>query len=372
MLAAAAAILLGFLLALHLATCTAVAIRWRRARRAIAPPREKPPVTIVRAVSGLEHRLEECLASTFALSAPDVEILFCAADPADPAVPLVEALIAAHPRARARLLVGGERRTRNPKLDNIEKGWRAAAHDVVILADGNILLAPDYVERLLAGLAEGTGLVSACAIGTDPRSAAGDLECAILNTHQARYLHAADMLGLGFAQGKTLMLRRSDIDRAGGFSVLASEIAEDSAATKAISRLGSRVRILPVETPHPGGARPLGAVWSRQVRWARLRRAAFLVPYALEILSGALVPLLLAAALLPAAWVLALAIVWVAAEIWLARAAGWHWSWRTPLAILARDVVVLPAVWIAGLVGSRYVWRGSAVDVSPRAPIRFE
>ncbi|MFN3686818.1 glycosyltransferase [Salinarimonas sp.] len=372
MLALAATLLLGTLLALHLATCLAVAIRWRRARRATARARDIPPVTIVRAVSGLEHRLEACLASTFALSATDVEILFCAADPADPAVPLVEALIAAHPGARARLLVGGERRTRNPKLDNIEKGWRAAANDVVILADGNILLPPDYVERLFAGFADGTGLVSACAIGTDPRSAAGDLECAILNTHQARFLHAADMLGLGFAQGKTLMLRRSDIDRAGGFPVLAAEIAEDSAATKAISRLGLRVRILPVETPHLVGARPLAAVWSRQVRWARLRRAAFPAPYALEIFSGVLVPLLLAAALLPPEWVAALAILWVAAEIAFARAAGWPVTWRTPLAILARDLLVLPAVWIAGLVGSRYVWRGSAVDVSPRAPIRFE
>lgn len=372
MLVAAATLLLVILLALHLATCAAVAIRWRRARRAVAPSRDRPPVTIVRAVSGLEHRLEECLASTFALSAPDVEILFCAADPADPAQPLVEALIAARPEARARLLVGGERRTPNPKLDNIEKGWRAAAHDVVILADGNILLPPDYVERLLDGFTEGTGLVSACAIGSDPQGAAGELECAILNTHQARFLHAADMLGLGFAQGKTLMLRRSDIARAGGFAVLASEIAEDSAATKAISRLGLRVRILPVETLHPVGARALGAVWSRQVRWARLRRAAFPVPYALEILSGALVPLILAAALAPPAWALALAIVWVAAEMALARAAGWHSSWRMPLAILARDLLVLPAVWIAGLFGSRYVWRGSAVDVSSRAPIRFE
>lgn len=367
MLDALAALALGALLLVHLATCAAVALRWRRARAAPVSPSARPPVTIVRAVCGLEHGLEECLASTFALAWPQVEIVFCAADPADPAVPLVERLLAAHPGANARLLVGGERRTANPKLDNVEKGWHAACHDLVVLADGNIRLPADYVARLHAGFDEATGLVSACAVGTDPRSLAGELECAVLNTHQARFLHAADMLGLGFAQGKTLMMRRCDIARAGGFEVLGAEIAEDSAATKAISRLGLRVRILPVETPHPVGPRRLREVWGRQVRWARLRRAAFPLPFALEIASGALVPLVLAAALLPLIAVPALAVVWVAAEIGLARAVGWPLSWRMPLLILARDLLLMPAVWIAGLAGSRYDWRGNAVDVSVRA-----
>ena len=54
----------------------------------------------------------------------DVEIIFCAKSPYDPAIPFLERLIAAHAPAHARILVGDELGTANPKLNNIAKGWR--------------------------------------------------------------------------------------------------------------------------------------------------------------------------------------------------------------------------------------------------------
>ena len=64
--------------------------------------------------------------STFELDYPRCEILFCVASAKDPVVPLVEALMAEHAGAGARLLIGDERVSNNPKLNNVLKGWRAA------------------------------------------------------------------------------------------------------------------------------------------------------------------------------------------------------------------------------------------------------
>ena len=59
-----------------------------------------------------------------------------------------------------------------------------------------------------------------------------EIECAFLNTYQARWQYLVDSLGWGFAQGKTMLWRRADLDAVGGISALAREVAEDAAATR--------------------------------------------------------------------------------------------------------------------------------------------
>jgi ceramide glucosyltransferase len=369
MLILAATSLLGLLTLLHVVTCVAVGYRLRKARHTRAEPTERPPITLLRPVCGLEHAIEETLRSGFALDYPDYEIIFCAPTPDDSVLPLVRRLMAEHPHVEARLLLGDERISPNPKLNNVAKGWRAAQHDFVLMADSNIDLPRDYIDRLLARWHPQMGLVSAPAIGVAPENLGGEIECAFLGTHQARWLYAAEILGSGYAQGKSLLMRRSDLDRAGGFEVLAEEIAEDSAARKAMLRIGKEVRLAFFEVPHPVGSRSFAEVWSRQVRWARLRRAAFPGHYALEILTGILPPLLLLALLIGAglhpAWMIAFLALWYGCEAALSALAGWRLRPRSLLAFMMRDAM-LPAIWIAGWTRGRYVWRGNTVDVASR------
>jgi ceramide glucosyltransferase len=354
--------------ALHLATCAAVAVRLRAARAPVTAT-DRPSITLLRPVCGLENFIEETLKTSFGLDYSDYEIIFCAPSPDDPVIPLVRRLMAEHPAIETRLLVGEERFSPNPKLNNLAKGWLAARHDFILMADSNIMLAPDYIDRLLARWHPDMGLVSAPAIGDAPEGFSGELECAFLNTHQARWLYAAEILGQGYAQGKTMLMRRSDLDRAGGFEALASEIAEDAAARKAMLRLGKEVRLAFFNVPHPVGRRDFREVWGRQVRWARLRRSAFPGHFRTEILTGILPPLILlgilAAGPLHPAWVVPFVGLWYGAEAALAAAARWRLSWTSPVAWLARDLL-LPIIWIAGWTRGRYVWRGNKVDVATR------
>ena len=193
-----------------------------RLRGRTPPAPALPPATLLRPVCGLENNLEETLASSFALSHPDYEVIFCVAEADDPVVPLVERLIAAHPGVAARLLVGDERVSGNPKLNNLVKGWAAARHDWIAMTDSNVLLPPDYFATLFAHWTPGTGLVSSPPAGTQPADFAAELECAFLDTYQARWQLAADQIGLGFAQGKTLFWRRDILD-AGGMGKLADD-----------------------------------------------------------------------------------------------------------------------------------------------------
>src|SRR5262249_49598322 len=132
-------------LSAHLASTCAAIVRCRH--RGQPAPRPAEPVTVVRPVCGLDNYAEDTLRSTFHLDHPVYEIIFCAAHAHDSAVRLVQRLIADHPGVPARLLVGDDRISDNPKLNNVCKGWRAAAHDWVVIADSNVLMPPDYIER---------------------------------------------------------------------------------------------------------------------------------------------------------------------------------------------------------------------------------
>lgn len=344
-------------------------------RRLRVPPEgtlrvgQTPPVTIIRPVCGVDAYEEPTLRSTFKLDYPRYEILFCCASADDPVVPLVRRLIAEHPEVRARVLFGDDRPTQNPKLNNVLKGWRAAAHEWIVIADSNVAMPLDYLQRLLASWRPGTGLVSAPPIGRQPHGIWAELECAYLNTYQARWQYAADTLGSGFAQGKNMLWRRSDLEAAGGILALAREPAEDAAATKVVRGLGLHVRLADGAFPQPLGRRTAAQVWGRQVRWARLRRATFPGFFALEILSGLAAPIL---CFVFAAWVLqmdslrvlavaaAYVAVWLAAEAWLAAAVGWHLTWRSPLLWLLRELL-LPALLLQAWLGKSLRWRGNAM-----------
>src|SRR5262245_12816376 len=107
--------------------------RSANAARATGTAADVAGVSVVRPVCGLENHTDDTLRSAFELDYPRYEILFCAATANDAAVPLVKRLIAAHPHVPARLLIGNEAISENPKLNNVCKGWRAAAYDWVVM-----------------------------------------------------------------------------------------------------------------------------------------------------------------------------------------------------------------------------------------------
>jgi len=354
-------------LALHVFSAAIAAVRCRRGGRPLAAPADAPPVAIVQPLCGVEAFSKETLASIFALDYPDYEVVFCVADAADPIAPIARRAMAAHPEVPSRLLIGDDRVSANPKLNNVVKGWKAARRDWIVIADSNVLMPRDYIQRLMRRWRDDTGIVCAPPLGARPASFAAEIECAFLNTYQARWQYAAEAIGFGFAQGKTMLWRREILEAGGGIEALGAEIAEDAASTKLVHRAGLRSHLASPPSKQPLGVRRLRDVWARQVRWARLRRATFPLYFAPEIVTTSL--LTLAAAGIggeelglgaPAAVTLAAAI-WYGAEAALALAAGWPLAWSSPAAWMARDLA-LPALWLSGWMNARFVWRGNVMS----------
>jgi ceramide glucosyltransferase len=372
LIAIAAALLSIALLLVNLASILLAAFRLEPPRGVSRPAGRTPPVSIVIPARGIEPFTEETLQRAFTLGWPRYELVFCVAHGDDPVVTLINRAIARFPKVPARLLVGDDRVSANPKLNNCVKGWEAARHHWVILADSNVLMPRDYIEHLMAAWRSDTGLVCSTPIGSRPDGFWAEVECAFLNTLQARWQYAGEALGLGFAQGKSMLWNKPLLDANGGIRALAAEIAEDAAATKLVNGLGLRVHLVASPFEQPLGERRFGEIWSRQARWARLRRVTFPLFFAPEIMTGAALPLLfalLAAAhsgvSLPATALCVLAFAYLP-ECALAWAKGWYLSPRIVAAMVVRDTM-LPAIWARGWLGGAVDWRGNAMTIGTKA-----
>ncbi|UCI07458.1 ceramide glucosyltransferase [Mesorhizobium sp. B1-1-8] len=347
-------------------------------RRVIPPPSgNQPPVSIVVPSRGVEPFTKETLQRAFSLDWPRYELIFCVAHAEDPVVKLINAAIAGHPDVPARLLIGNDRISANPKLNNCVKGWQAARHNWVILADSNVLMPKDYVQHLMAAWRPETGLVCSTPIGSRPDGFWAEVECAFLNTLQARWQYAGEALGLGFAQGKSMLWNKPMLDANGGIEALSAEIAEDAAATKLVNGLGLYVNLVASPFEQPLGQRRLDEIWSRQARWARLRRVTFPLFFAPEILTGVMMPLLLALVAAASAGVslpttvLCVLVIAYLPECLLARSKGWYLSPRSVTAMIVRDAM-LPAIWIRGWLGGAVEWRGNAMTIRTKEMTELE
>lgn len=368
-LAAWFCVILTFLNLLSLA----IALIRVRPRPALVSPRAAPKVTIVRPLCGLDNFCEETLESGFCLDYPAYELNLCVACANDPVLSVVQRLTARYPSQPARLIIGDERVSSNPKLNNCVRGWDAASHDWIILADSNVLMPKDYIQHLLMSWRHRSGLVCSMPQGSKPRNLWAELECAFLNSFEARWQYCAEAFGLGFAQGKSMLWRREIMEAGGGIRVLGTEIAEDAAATKLVRRQGLKVNLVSYPFEQPLGKRKLKDVWHRQLRWARLRRKTFALFYAPEIIASAFLPCLAGAyagsqfGLNPAATALGVALCWYFPEALFARSLRWHMSWRMPFLFCVRDVMLL-FVYIDAWCMDHFVWRGVEMTMGEEEP----
>lgn len=339
-------------------------------RRAADPPPLDRPVTVLEPLTGVDHGTGADLVTFFVQDHPDLELVFGVAEDDDPAVPLVRRLMEEHPEVPATLAVGAGEGS-NPKVAILQRMVEHAEHETLLVVDSDMRVEPGYVRRLCAPLAEeGVGLVTCPYRAVELTTFAAKLEGLYVDTHfTPAAVFAATRLGIPFGLGSGMAMRRTDLDRIGGFAAVAEHLADDHELGARIARLGERVVMVPEVPSTVVGATTFSAQWQREVRWARAARVS-----RPTLAPGFLVTLATPLALLHAfssGWdptgrvllVAALAVRW---------AVGWVATTLTSNRELRRWLVLLPLrdcltalVWVVGLAGRNVSWRGRRYRVRP-------
>lgn len=352
------------------AALAASAVFFLRARLAPArPPAVLPPISILKPVYGLDPQLEEAVASHLRLDYPEYELLIGFQRADDPAIPVLERLLAQHPQAQARIEIIGTGAP-NAKTGVLDGLSRIARHEVLVINDADIVVSPGYLKTLVAGLHQpGAGVVT-CLYRARASSLAGCFEALGVASDFMPSALVAPFAGVReFGFGSTLCFRRADLDAIGGFGAFDMYIADDYQLASRIVALGRRAVFAdtPVTTyfADPGWR----AVWRHQLRWARTIR--FSRP-------GGFAGMPVTHAGLWALANLACGNVGAAAALWLARCvmgafAGFavlgHWP-----ALLAAPLIPLWdlfafAVWAAAWCGRTVWWRGRRIRLGSQGRI---
>lgn len=340
------------------------------ARRAVAG--ERGPISVLVPLRRIEETRSEANRKLLDLDYAGLEVLF--------SVSCKKAEVAAsHPpmegegmkRARASLLFTSPIPDANPKIANLVESVEAAVHDLLLIKDAATILPPGALAAMTASLASGVGLVCAVPVARRPANFAALLEASLVNTYGGRLLLALSALGGGAGIGAAMLLRRGDLQAAGGLSAILDAVADDHALAKLLKGKGLRPVFASATVDQDLGSRQPGEIWQRHLRWAICRRLEEPLAFAAEPLTGlpaaCLAALAVAAFLgLPAIPLLVLSIfLWPTAECALAWRKGWPLSPAMPFAVLLREAI-MPALWLNALLARRLAWGSATIALAGR------
>jgi ceramide glucosyltransferase len=333
-------------------------VRFRRRRRPIAAA--LPPVTVLKPLCGVHPGLHESLRSFCEQDYPEVQVLFGVREPADPAIEVVHRLMDEY-RARHLKLVVNERQVSvNPKVSNLVNLAESAEHDVIVIADSDIRVGPDYLRTVIAPLADpAVGLVTCLYRGGGRGGRWGALArlfidewffpSALVSTTGGRMRHAF---------GATLAFRRRTLEAIGGFASVGAYLADDYMLGERIAARGWRVALSPYVVETRMVEDGIAALFFHELRWSRTMRAVRPVGYFLAALTYGFVWSALALAAGGAAWpAVVAAAAHAAIRLAVHRAAGRALG-ATPSApwlLPARDLLSL-VLWAAAFTGRTVYW----------------
>jgi len=259
-----------------------------------------PSITILKPLHGAEPCLHDKLASFCDQDYPGpVQILFGVQDANDPAVAVVDRLIAERPGADLQLLVSTRPAGPNPKVATLIGLQGRIRHDVVVLSDSDVSVERNYLARTVATLAQpGVGLVTCLYRGTPVPSLWARLASMAIDYDFLPNVLVG--LALGLARpcfGSTIAMRRETLERIGGFDAFLEYLADDNAIGEAVRGIGMRVAIPRWIVEHACPERSFMELWSHELRWARTLRAVSPAGYAGMVITHPLPFALLGASL---------------------------------------------------------------------------
>jgi ceramide glucosyltransferase len=349
-------------------TVLAGALIGRFFARAVSEPSTFPPVTIVKPLHGNEWALLANLSSFCRQDYPGpVQFLFGVHESADPALQTVDELRRLFPEADITVVADTRLYGPNRKISNILNMLPQARHDVLVFADSDVGVGPNYLRNVIGELQKpGVGLVT-CAYRGQPDPGFWPRLSAKATNYQ--FLPGVVTgLALGLARpcfGQTIVMRRDTLEKIGGFTPFVRHLAEDHAIGEAVRLIGEKVVIPPFTISHACVESSAAQLIAHELRWSRTIRRIDPLGH----LGSALVH--------PFAFAL-LAVIF--------SAGGW-WAWSLALAAMCarlalkllsdralkqahRDLWLLPfwdivsfAIFVASFWSSRVIWRGVSFKV---------
>lgn len=348
--------------------------RFQRPRPLPAGP--WPAVTVLKPLHGDEPMLEDALASICAQDYPQFQVVFGVQDHADTALPVLRRLRARFPHIEMDIVIDRAHHGENRKIGNLINMVGHARHDVLVIGDSDMHVAPDYLRHLVATLApKDVGLVTTLYAGLPATATVtGQLGASYINHTFLPGAIMARALGRQDCLGATMALHRTTLERIGGLPALADHLADDAVLGRLVRAEGLKVALAPTVPATTVPETQVPHLFEHELRWARTVKSVEPTGFVLSAMQH---PLFFAA--------LNLGVSGGALWTWLLFTATWAWraafahamdrrlgvdpgftAWFLPF----RDLFSI-TVMIASYRTRRVAWRGR-VMLAARPGLRVQ
>jgi len=344
---------------------TFAALQFFRRERARAIGSYTPAVSLLKPVHGVDFDSYQNFASFCTQEYPEYEILFGVGDSTDPAVRLIQRVIAEFPRLRIRLFVGAEYIGANRKVNMLARLAGEVQNEILVLTDGDIRVSRSYLKEVVAPLADKKiGAVTSFYRGIVEKNLGAEIEAiGAASDFFAGVLMANWMEGMTFGLGASIVTTREWVAKIGGFAAIADLHSDDYELGNRIAKAGGKILLSreAVWTMYP--AQTARGFWQHQLRWLRTVRLCRPASFAGLVFTHGLPWALLAALIAPAP---SIAAAYLLAYFALRLIMAWTvgvWGvgddvvrrklWLVPL----RDAIYF-VVWLGSFASNRIHWGG--------------
>lgn len=333
-----------------------------------------PSITVLKPVAGVEAGLYEALASFCTQDYPKYEVVFCLHDEDDPAAVIVERVRGDFFHTNIRVAFGHNGAMANPKIANLAKPGAEPNGEIVVIADSDVIVTPEYLRAVAAEFAsENTGATT-CPYGAIPNGTiVSELGAMHVEDEFLPSVLVALALGpLRFCMGATMAVRRDLLERIGGLEALGPYLADDHVLGELVAKQGRKVTLCPYTVSTSVPEKQFPDLCSHELRWARTKRAQAPAGYAFSFVMYA-VPFAFALLLLAPGWPSFTLFLYIAMLRWFLHLASRgalrnrrksYW-WLIP----ARDVMSL-AIWLVSMFGRSVTWRDVRSSVAADGTLR--
>lgn len=234
-----------------------------------------PPVTVLKPLHGAEPRLYENLASFCRQTHPQFQIVFGVRRSDDLAIEIVRQLHAAFPDRDLTLVLDPTVHGANYKVSNLINMLGAAKHEILVIADADMAVAPNYLAVLTTALKNPEiGLVTCLYAGHPLEGIWSKLGAAHINHGFFPSVLVGRLVnGRAGCFGATMALRRADLEAIGGFASLKDLLADDYFLGAKVQALGKKLHLTGMVVDDHVYEPSLKKLFLHELRWARTIRS---------------------------------------------------------------------------------------------------
>jgi len=331
-----------------------------------------PPVTILKPVRGADADAYQNFASFCLQNYPEFQIIFGVREENDSAVPVIRRLMADFPNRNIQLVISDKFIGHNAKVSNLQNMLAEAKHDLLLIADSDIRVEPDYLRRVVAPMQQPeVGMVTCLYRGTNAETFPSLLEnLGISSTFGPEVCSSRMLEGIAFALGSTILMRHDVLEQIGGLPAVADYLADDFLLGYLTAKAGYKIILSDCVVDHVTGADSVKAMLKHLLRWGRAIRISRPWSYRGLILTYGTATSLLA--LLAwnfsgfAWWLFGLTMLARFLPVFVIGVYGLNdrslarYFWLVPV----RDLITF-GVWLASFTGHEIEWRGARFRVLP-------